>query len=246
MLITGTPDVSLPWKSVSDHVCVFILYQTNILIIKWFTVSAIQNESIRIIELNFVADFHCFIGLKTVGFQGYEWPISINLIMNFFWIYNENPVHLFLVLRVLVSETSETPSRCNCAVTHDDVIKCKHVPRYWPFVRGIHRSPVNSPHKGQWRGALMFTLICAWINGWVNTREFGDWRRYGSHYEGTVMRKWTCWIQSRYGNGWLDIAVGSFIRSIKTIIYIRYRLFDYFYVLSCVTICHFVSKVVNN
>ena len=35
---------------------------------------------------------------------------------------------------------------------YDDVIKSKHFPRYWPFVRGIHRSPVNSPHKGQWRG----------------------------------------------------------------------------------------------
>ena len=31
--------------------------------------------------------------------------------------------------------------------------------RYWPFVLGIHRSPVNSPHKGQWRGALMFSFI---------------------------------------------------------------------------------------
>ena len=39
---------------------------------------------------------------------------------------------------------------------HDDVIKWKHFPRYWPFVRGNHRSPVNSPHKGQWRGSLMF------------------------------------------------------------------------------------------
>ena len=39
---------------------------------------------------------------------------------------------------------------------HDDVIKLKHFPRYWPFVRGIHRSPVDSPHKGQWRGALIF------------------------------------------------------------------------------------------
>ena len=38
---------------------------------------------------------------------------------------------------------------------HDDVIKWKHFPRNWPFVRGIHRSPVNSPHKGQWRRALM-------------------------------------------------------------------------------------------
>ena len=30
---------------------------------------------------------------------------------------------------------------------HDDVIKWKHFPRYWPFVRGIHRSPVNSPQR---------------------------------------------------------------------------------------------------
>ena len=51
-------------------------------------------------------------------------------------------------------------------------------PRYWPFVRGFHRSPVNSPYKGQWRGALMFSLICIWINGWVNNREADDLRRY--------------------------------------------------------------------
>ena len=50
-------------------------------------------------------------------------------------------------------------------------------------------SPVNSPHKGQWRGALMFTLICARINGWVNNREAGDLRRYRGHYDVTVMVK---------------------------------------------------------
>ena len=71
---------------------------------------------------------------------------------------------------------------------HDDVIKWKHFPRYWPFVRGIHRSPVNSPHKGQWRGALMFSLICVWINGWVNNREVGDLRLYRAHYGVIVMR----------------------------------------------------------
>ena len=70
---------------------------------------------------------------------------------------------------------------------HDDVIKWKHFPRYWLFVRGIHRSPVNSPHKGQWRGALMFTLICARINGWVNNREAGHLRRYRAHYDVIVM-----------------------------------------------------------
>ena len=51
--------------------------------------------------------------------------------------------------------TGETPDQA-LPITHDDVIKWKPFPRYWPFVRGIHWSPVNSPHKGQWRGALIF------------------------------------------------------------------------------------------
>ena len=72
-------------------------------------------------------------------------------------------------------------------VPHDDVIKWKHFPRYWPFVRGIHRSPVNSSHKGQWRGALMFSMICAWINGWVNNGEAVDLRFHSAHYDVIVM-----------------------------------------------------------
>ena len=52
---------------------------------------------------------------------------------------------------------------------------------------GIHRSLVNSTHKGQLRGALMFSLICAWINGWENNGEAGDLRRRRAHYDGTVM-----------------------------------------------------------
>ena len=55
---------------------------------------------------------------------------------------------------------------------HDDVMKWKHFPRYWPFVRGIHRSPVNSLHKGQWRGALMFSLICA-LNKRLSKQSWG-------------------------------------------------------------------------
>ena len=65
--------------------------------------------------------------------------------------------------------------------------KWKHFPRYWPFVRGINRSSVNSPYKGQWRGVLMFSLICAWISGWVNNGEAGDLRRHRVHYDVTVM-----------------------------------------------------------
>ena len=78
---------------------------------------------------------------------------------------------------------------------HDDVIKRKHFPRYWPFVRGIHRSPVNSPHKGQWRWALMFSLICVCIKGWVNDREAGDLKRYHAHYDVTVM--WARWMKKK-------------------------------------------------
>ena len=70
---------------------------------------------------------------------------------------------------------------------HDDVIEWKHFPRYWPFVRGIHRSPVNSPHKGQGRGTLMFSLICAWINDWVNNLEACDLRHQRAHYDVIVM-----------------------------------------------------------
>ena len=72
----------------------------------------------------------------------------------------------------------------------------KNFMRYWPFVRGIHRSPVNSPHNGQWRKALMFSLICAWINSWVNHREDGDLRHHGAHYEVIVMGYTTDIIQS--------------------------------------------------
>ena len=84
----------------------------------------------------------------------------------------------------LLSYTFWSQSRCS----HDDVIKWKHFPRNWPFVRGIHWSAVNSPHKGQWCRALMFSLICAWINGWVNNREAGDLKRHRAHYGVTVMR----------------------------------------------------------
>ena len=69
---------------------------------------------------------------------------------------------------------------------HDDVTKWKHFPCYWPFVPGIHRSP-NSPHKGQWHGALMFSLICAWTNGWVNNHDAGELRRHRTHCDVTAM-----------------------------------------------------------
>ena len=63
-----------------------------------------------------------------------------------------------------------------------------------PFVWGIHWLQVNSPHRGQWRGALMFSLICAWINAWVYSREAGDLRRHRASDDVIVMRTvyWQC------------------------------------------------------
>ena len=73
---------------------------------------------------------------------------------------------------------------------HDDIIKRKHFPRYWPFMWGIAWWPVNSLHKGQWRRSLMFSLICAWTNSWVNNRDSCDLRCHRAHYYITVMWNW--------------------------------------------------------
>ena len=62
--------------------------------------------------------------------------------------------------------------------------------------------PMNSPHKGQWRVALMFSLICVWINSWVNNGEVGDLRRYRSHYDVTVM-----WGPPQYRLSGMGIAI---------------------------------------
>ena len=57
------------------------------------------------------------------------------------------------------------------------------------LLRGIYRSLVNSPHKGQWHEALMFFFIWARTNGLVNNQIAGDLRRYRAHYDVTVMRR---------------------------------------------------------
>ena len=56
-----------------------------------------------------------------------------------------------------------------------------------PFVRGIHWSPVYSPHKGQWLGHLLFSLIHTWTNGWANNWNAGDLKLHRVHYDVTVM-----------------------------------------------------------
>ena len=142
------------------------------------------------LKLNFVKQFWSRFQIHS------QWPkytVSLGYI-NFFPIVENCLIFCYLVicrislyvdiLSILQNFFPSEISKCPHWVVwppviatsywHDDVIKWKHFPRYWPFVRGIHRSPVNSPHKGQWRRALMFSSICASINVWVN-QSWGRW-----------------------------------------------------------------------
>ena len=65
----------------------------------------------------------------------------------------------------------------------DDVIKWK----YFRVTSHLWEWPVKSPHKGMWRGALKFSLLCDWTNVWVNNPDASDFRRHRAHYDVTVM-----------------------------------------------------------
>ena len=77
------------------------------------------------------------------------------------------PVYAMHVDRSYTEANLHIPVRKH-SLLYADVIKWKCFPRYCPFVRGIHQWSVDSPHKGEWCGALMFPTICAWTNGWAN------------------------------------------------------------------------------
>ena len=77
-------------------------------------------------------------------------------------------------------------------------------------MRGIHWSPVNSPHKGQWHRAWMLSLICTWINGLVNNCEVGDLRCHCAHYDITVM---TIWEGS---SAWFRVLSNNMVKFVMT------------------------------
>ena len=89
----------------------------------------------------------------------------------------------------ILSQQFSGKTRTRLSYIHDPVIKWKYFLHYQSFVQGIHWSAVNSPHKGQWHGALMFSLVCSWINVWVNNWEAGDLRCHRVHYDVTVMNQ---------------------------------------------------------
>ena len=112
---------------------------------------------------------------------GNNWLVSIILVSKYIYFAQAGSLYHRLV---------EIKSYCTAMmrwVLYDDVIKWKHFPRYCPYVRGIHRPPMDSPHKGQWRRAWIVSLIYAWTNGWANNRNAGDFRRYRTHNDVNVI-----------------------------------------------------------
>ena len=78
---------------------------------------------------------------------------------------------------------------CPMNAPHDDVIKWKHFPRNWPFVRGIYRSRWIPHTKASVAELWFFCLICIWINVWVSNLNAGYLRRYRGHYDVIVMTR---------------------------------------------------------
>ena len=83
---------------------------------------------------------------------------SYTMLLFVSWAVDRPCEQMEFIIHNLFINIDEIPS--TSLIVHDDVIKWKHFPRYWPSVMGIYRSPVDSPHNGQWRGALM-SFLCA-------------------------------------------------------------------------------------
>ena len=113
-----------------------------------------------------VPELQCLLGTKPLFAPIMTWFTDVYMC--------HSAIMIYIILMLLL---------CN----HDDVIKWKHFPCDWPFVRRIHRPPVNSPHEGQWCRTLMLSLICVWIKDWVNNHEAGNLRCYCAHYDVVVM-----------------------------------------------------------
>ena len=127
-------------------------------------------------------DFRKLNQIKTAEFWSVTFCMKIDLGQKNYFIQIEGWKY-----PTLISIKFSFNFMATCSPTQGHVIgytQRKHrmstYPRYWPFVRRIHWSPVDSPHKVQWRGALMFSLNCTWING----KSWGWW------YEMPSRRLW--------------------------------------------------------
>ena len=147
----------------------------------------------------YCSERHCRAADSMLAPSQWETSLQSNAASHWLGANLESALHrIGAPTRMWFSQLFNTLFLCfACVVSHDDVIKCKHFPRYWPFVQGVYRSPVNISHRGQWRGALIFSLIFAWINGWGNHRDAGHLRHHRTHYDVSVVVKQHIWYDLR-------------------------------------------------
>ena len=163
--------------------------QEHLPVLKWYFVATLQNKYKKLIS------------------WGLSWWIGARNYPNIFHTFGKKSYFRNADVCERITDsiivTNSATYTAFVHLTYDDVMKWKHFPRYWPFVRGIHLSPVNSPHIGQWSGDLMFFLICAWTNSWANNGDVGDLRRNYAPYDVIVMILWPSGAILRHGTSCL-------------------------------------------
>ena len=115
----------------------------------------------------------------------------LNVEENHQWVKNIN-------IPQMVWVTYGKLTTCPCAIPHG--LKMRLNDQSWRrrqmetfsalLALCVGNSPITGEfpsHKGQWRGAFMFSFISVWINGWVNNRKAGDLRRNRDDYDVIVM-----------------------------------------------------------
>ena len=138
------------------------------------------------IQQPFIRKLHLKLCIKISHFvQGLMcwWPLRIVIISKYF-------THIFMIIfeSIFIQYTQRLVPQ---NPTDNEVTWWRHQMETFSALLAICAG--NSPHKGQWRRALMFSLICARRNSWVNNGEAGDLRRHLAHYDVTVMhwsRQW--------------------------------------------------------
>ena len=119
------------------------------------------------------------------------WSLGISMVSNdaWTWAWTYFPTNFFKF-------SIEINSRMRVVLTLVSIF-LQTFPRDWPFVRGIHRSPVDSTHKGQWRGALILypllnkRLSKQWRRWWLETPSRSLWRLC------IVLVMSQCWLKTK-------------------------------------------------
>ena len=134
-----------------------------------------------------IPKWHPWNGTRCFVCQNWHWIRSHAAIL-FLSDVGCNPTHVIKYGRATRSTKQELyGSNLVLRLSHDEVFKWKYFPCYWPFVRGIHRSPVAVT-----RNFGVFFYFYAWTNGWANNRCGGDLRCHRARYDVTVMNSFYC------------------------------------------------------